>query len=89
MVSVENTHEPIIDKEVFYRVQEQIKIKTQTDKGKSRNADICRACPVCGLWLVYEVLQKIRQIRRLTVIILVVSTDNLAKGYCSMHYIAM
>jgi GTP-binding protein EngB required for normal cell division len=30
------------------------KIKTQTDKGKG-NADICRACQVCGLWLVYEI----------------------------------
>ena len=30
------------------------KIKTQTDKGKG-NADFCRACQVCGLWLVYEI----------------------------------
>ena len=51
---VENTHEPIIDKEVFYRVQEQIKSRRRQTKEKA-NADICRACQVCGLWLVYEI----------------------------------
>lgn len=32
---VENTHEPIIDKEVFYRVQEQIKSRRRQTKEKA------------------------------------------------------
>ena len=75
---VENTHEPIIDKEVFYRVRGADKIKTQTDKGKG-NADICSGLSSVRIVAGLCGLRQIRRIKHRIVIILAVSTDSLAK----------
>lgn len=74
---VENTHEPIIDKEVFYRVQEQIKSRRRQTKEKQRRylqglSSVRIVAGLCGL-------RQIRQIKRHTVIMLAVTTDSLAK----------
>lgn len=75
---VENTHEPIIEKEVFYRVQEQIKSRRRQTKEKQRRylqglLSVRIVAGLCGL-------ERIKQIRHHTVIMLAVSMDNLAKA---------
>lgn len=82
---VENTHEPIIDKEVFYRVQEQIKSRRRQTKNKETPifAGLVK-CADCGWSMRFGT-----------------NTSNktpysyyacsfygqFGKGYCSMHYI--
>ncbi len=74
---VENTHESIIDKEVFYRVQEQIKSRRRQTKEKATPifAGLVK-CADCG-WSMRFATNKARH---RIVIILAVSTDSLVKA---------
>ena len=82
---VENTHEPIIDKEVFYRVQEQIKSRRRQTKQKETPifAGLVK-CADCGWSMRFATT---RQTGHHTAIIRAVTTDSFGKGNCSMHYI--
>ena len=82
---VENTHEPIIDKEVFYRVQEQIKSRRRQTKEKATPifAGLVK-CADCG-WSMRFATNKANK----TPYSYYACSyyGQFGKGYCSMHYI--
>lgn len=82
---VENTHEPIIDKEVFYRVQEQIKSRRRQTKNKETPifAGLVK-CADCGWSMRFGT-----NISNKTPYSYYACSfyGQFGKGYCSMHYI--
>ena len=84
-VRVENTHEPIIDKEVFYRVQEQIKSRRRQTKEKATPifAGLVK-CADCG-WSMRFGTNKTNK----TPYSYYACSyyGQFGKGNCSMHYI--
>ena len=82
---VENTHEPIIDKEVFYRVQEQIKSRRRQTKEKATPifAGLVK-CADCG-WSMRFATNKANK----TPYSYYACSyyGQFGKGTCSMHYI--
>ena len=82
---VENTHEPIIDKEVFYRVQEQIKSRRRQTKEKATPifAGLVK-CADCG-WSMRFATNKANK----TPYSYYACSyyGQFGKGNCSMHYI--
>ena len=82
---VEDTHEPIIDKEVFYRVQEQIKSRRRQTKEKETPifAGLVK-CADCG-WSMRFGTNKANK----TPYSYYACSfyGQFGKGYCSMHYI--
>lgn len=82
---VENTHEPIIDKEVFYRVQEQIKSRRRQTKEKATPifAGLVK-CADCG-WSMRFGTNKTNK----TPYSYYACSyyGQFGKGNCSMHYI--
>ena len=82
---VENTHEPIIDKEVFYRVQEQIKSRRRQTKEKATPifAGLVK-CADCG-WSMRFGTNKANK----TPYSYYACSyyGQFGKGTCSMHYI--
>ena len=82
---VENTHEPIIDKEVFYRVQEQIKSRRRQTKEKATPifAGLVK-CADCG-WSMRFGTNKANK----TPYSYYACSyyGQFGKGNCSMHYI--
>ena len=82
---VEDTHEPIIDKEVFYRVQEQIKSRRRQTKEKATPifAGLVK-CADCG-WSMRFGTNKANK----TPYSYYACSyyGQFGKGYCSMHYI--
>ena len=82
---VENTHEPIIDKEVFYRVQEQIKSRRRQTKEKATPifAGLVK-CADCG-WSMRFATNKANKTPYSYYSCSFYG--QFGKGYCSMHYI--
>ncbi|WP_279074143.1 DUF4368 domain-containing protein, partial [Amedibacillus dolichus] len=82
---VENTHEPIIDKEMFYRVQEQIKSRRRQTKGKATPifAGLVK-CADCG-WSMRFATNKANKTPYSYYSCSFYG--QFGKGYCSMHYI--
>ena len=82
---VENTHEPIIDKEMFYRVQEQIKSRRRQTKEKATPifAGLVK-CADCG-WSMQFATNKANK----TPYSYYACSyyGQFGKGNCSMHYI--
>jgi hypothetical protein len=82
---VEDTHEPIIEKDVFYRVQEQIKSRRRQTKEKATPifAGLVK-CADCG-WSMRFATNKANK----TPYSYYSCTfyAQFGKGYCSMHYI--
>lgn len=82
---VENTHEPIIDKEVFYRVQEQIKSRRRQTKNQTTQifAGLVK-CADCGWSMRYGTNNANSKPYSYFACSFY---GQFGKGYCSMHYI--
>ncbi|OUO25083.1 hypothetical protein B5F86_13560 [Lachnoclostridium sp. An298] len=82
---VEDTHEPIIDKEVFYRVQEQIQARRRQTKSQTTQifAGLVK-CADCGWSMRFGTNRANSKLYRYFACSFY---GQFGKGYCSMHYI--